>query len=141
MESPISEYMLLFRGTDWGKDLSPQEIQNVMGQFNHWMERLSQHGKLKVGQPLAPKGKVVSGKTSRTVADGPFAESKEAIGGYWLLKVEDFDEAVKIAEECPLLNYGSSIEVRPVLEKCAHMQWFDEHPAEVSALTYEQVSG
>jgi hypothetical protein len=141
MESPISEYMLLFRGTDWGKDLSPREIQNVMGQFNHWMEQLGQHGKLKTGQPLAPMGKIVSGKNVRTVADGPFAESKEAIGGYWLLRVESFDEAVSIAEDCPLLNYGASIEVRPVLEKCAEMQWLDEHPAEVAELSYEQVSG
>ena len=142
MESPTSEYMLLFRGSDWGKDLSPQEIQNVMSQFNHWMEELSRHGKLKIGQPLAPAGKVVSGKKARTIADGPFAESKEAIGGYWLLTVESFDEAVRIAGECPMLNYGSSsIEVRPIIEKCAEMQLVEDNATESAAFNYEQVSG
>jgi len=52
------------------------------------------------------------------VADGPFAESKEAIGGYFLLKVESLDEAVAIARECPGLAFGAKVEVRPLLAQC-----------------------
>ena len=52
------------------------------------------------------------------VADGPFAESKEAIGGYFLLKVDSLDEAVAIAQECPGLPYGAKVEVRPVMAQC-----------------------
>jgi len=52
------------------------------------------------------------------VADGPFAESKEAIGGYFLLKVDSLDEAVAIAQECPGLPYGAKVEVRPVMARC-----------------------
>jgi hypothetical protein len=52
------------------------------------------------------------------VADGPFAESKEAIGGYFLLKVDSIEEAVAIAKDCPGLAYGARVEVRPVAEAC-----------------------
>ena len=117
-----SEYLLLFRGTQWDKSLSPEEVQKVMGQFMAWFDRLSQEGKLKAGQPLAREGKLVSGKRGRTIADGPFAESKEAIGGYFLLQVESVEEAVEIAQECPILEYGATIEVRPVAAECPTMQ-------------------
>jgi hypothetical protein len=52
------------------------------------------------------------------IADGPFAESKEAIRGYFLLRVNTLDEAIAIAQECPGLAYGVKIEVRPVAEQC-----------------------
>jgi hypothetical protein len=52
------------------------------------------------------------------VSDGPFAESKEAIGGYFLLDVASMDEAVAIAQECPGLPYGVRVEVRPVAPEC-----------------------
>ena len=48
------------------------------------------------------------------VADGPFAESKEAIGGYFLLAVDTMEEAVEIAKTFPTLDYGASVEVRPI---------------------------
>jgi hypothetical protein len=52
------------------------------------------------------------------VSDGPFAESKEAIGGYFLLDVPSLDEAVAIAQGCPGLPYGVQVEVRPVAAEC-----------------------
>jgi hypothetical protein len=109
-----SEYMLLFRGMHWDKYLSPQEIQNVMSRWITWFDRLTQEGKAKAGQPLTEKGKTISGKKGQKVVDGPFAESKESIAGYILLQVATLDEAVKIAKECPGLDYGISVEVRLV---------------------------
>src|SRR5882724_11008994 len=88
-----NEYLLLFRGSSWDKGLSPEQLQKTMDQFMAWFERLKQQGKVKAGQPLERTGKIVSGKNGRIVADGPFAESKEAIGGYFLLQVDDLDEA------------------------------------------------
>src|SRR6266550_5572725 len=111
-------YMLLFRGTHWDKDLSPEEIQKVVTQWYAWFERLTQEGKCKAGHPLEREGKIVSGRKGRTVADGPFAESKEAIGGYFLLQVDNINEAVEIAEQCPGLDYGIDVEIRPVAEQC-----------------------
>jgi hypothetical protein len=110
--------MLLFRGNDWHKGLSPEEMQMVSDQWMAWFKRLTEHGKAIAGNPLEPEGKMVSGKNGRVVADGPFAESKEAIGGYFLLKVNTLDEAVAIARECPGLPYGAKIEVRPVAGEC-----------------------
>ncbi len=112
-------YMLLFRGTHWDKDLSPEEIQKMVGQWYAWFERLTRQGKCKAGHPLEREGKIVSSRTGRTVSDGPFAESKEAIGGYFLLQVDNIDEAVEIAKQCPGLAYGIDVEVRPVAEQCA----------------------
>jgi len=116
-----SEFILLFRGTDWHKGLSPEEIQEVVKQMYAWFDRLTAQGKAKIGKPLFPEGKVVSQKRGRTVADGPFAESKEAIGGFFLLEVGSLDEAAEIAKEFPGLNYGATVEVRPVAPECALM--------------------
>jgi len=111
--------MLLFRGTQWDKELSPEEIQKMVSRWYAWFDRLTQEGKCKAGHPLEREGKVVSGRSGRTVADGPFAESKEAIGGYFLLAVEDLNEALEIAKQCPGLDYGIDVEVRPVAEECS----------------------
>ena len=132
-ETQKSEYLLLFRGTDWEKGLSPEEIQRVAGQFMAWFERLKQQGKARTGQPLEHEGKVVSGKNGRTVADGPFAESKETIAGYFLLQVNDEAEAVAIAQQCPTLEYGVAVEVRPVAGGCVSMRNPNEQLAQASA--------
>lgn len=112
-------YMLLFRGNHWDKDLSPEQIQDVMTRWMAWFEGLMEDGRAKSGQPLQREGKLVSGKGGQTVADGPFAESKEAIAGYFLLTVETMDEAIAIAKLCPALEHGMAVEVRPVSECCA----------------------
>ena len=116
--SKKSEYMLLFRGNDWHKGLSPEEMQKIASQWMAWFNRLTEQGKAVAGNPLEGEGKVVSGKNGRVVADGPFAESKEAIGGYFLLRVDTLDEAVAIAQQCPGLAYGAKVEVRQVAEEC-----------------------
>lgn len=110
-------YMLLFRGNEWHKGLSPEEMQKISDQWMAWFERLKNEGKCVAGNPLEPEGKLVSGKNGHAV-DGPFAESKEAIGGYFLLRVDNFDEAVSIARQCPGLPFGAKIEVRPVAGEC-----------------------
>jgi hypothetical protein len=126
----ISEYMLLFRGTDWHKGLSPEETQQVVTQWKAWFERLTNEGKAKAGHPLECEGKIVSGKKGRVVADGPFAESKEAIGGYFFLQVDSLDEAVAIAKECPGLEFGATVEVRPVAAECPMSQSVRQESAE-----------
>ncbi|MCI0614192.1 YciI family protein [bacterium] len=108
------QFMMLFRGTNWEKGLSPQEIQNIMKRWVEWNDRLVKEGKVKVAQPLVGEGKVISGKKKRIISDGPFAESKEAIAGYFLLEAKDLDEAVDIAKGCPTLDYGTIVEVRPI---------------------------
>jgi hypothetical protein len=111
-------YMLIFRGTDWHKGLSAEEMETVADKWMAWFKGLTEEGKAVDGRPLERAGKIVSGKNGRIVADGPFAESKEAIGGYFLLSVTSEDEAVAIAQGCPGLAYGGSVEVRPLAPGC-----------------------
>src|SRR5260370_31164315 len=113
-----SEYMMLFRGTQWDKNLSPEQIQTVMNQWNAWFDRLIQQGKIKSAHPLEREGKIVSGKKGRSVADGPFAESKEAIGGYFLMQVDGPDEALAIAQKWPAVECGVTVEVLPATGQC-----------------------
>src|SRR5579862_1532135 len=117
-ETKPNQYMFLFRGNDWQKGLSPEEMQRIAGQWMAWFERLTAQGKVVAGSPLEMEGKVVSGKNGRSISDGPFAESKEAVGGYFLLNVSTFEEALAIAQQCPGLDYGAKVEVRPVAEIC-----------------------
>lgn len=117
--TPKADYLLLFRGTDWDRELSPEQLQKVVSEWAAWFERLTKDGKALSGHPLQKEGKIVSGRNGRTVADGPFAESKEAIGGYFYLRVPDLTEAISIAQQCPGLEYGAVVEVRPVAEMCA----------------------
>jgi hypothetical protein len=124
MEAPRYKtgHIIFFRGNDWDKNLSPEELQRVTGQFMAWFERLTREGKAIGGAPLENEGKIVSGSRGRSVSDGPFAESKEAIGGYFMLDVESMEEAIKIAQQCPILEYGAKVEVRPVAQQCVQMR-------------------
>lgn len=116
------DYMLLFRGTDWDRDLSPEELQRVVSNWVAWFDGLCKSGKCLSGHPLVSEGKVVTGKKGRSVADGPFAESKEAIAGYFYLRVDGLEEALQIAQQCPALEHGAQVEVRPVADICAVRQ-------------------
>ena len=113
-----TEFMVLFRSTDWSKDLSLEEMQRVMDETYAWFDSLREQGKFKAAQPLFDEGKVVSGTRKAPMTDGPFAESKEAICGYLILKVDTMEEAVEIAKGWPLLDCGSTLEVRPIAPEC-----------------------
>ena len=131
-----SDYLLLFRGNVWERGLSPAQLQEVVSNWMAWFERLKEEGKCLGGHPLEEKGKVISGKKGRTVADGPFAESKEAIGGYFYLTVADENEALEIAKQCPGLEYGAVVEVRPVAEICSVKQRAEEYsPGQLAGVT------
>ena len=111
-------YMLLYRTDEWYNRLSREELQKLIGQNQVWFERLTAEGKAKPGRALERTGAIVSGRNGRFVTDGPFAESKEAIGGYLVLDVETIEEAIAIAQSSPGLAYGGSIEVRPMADEC-----------------------
>jgi hypothetical protein len=121
-QTAVSQHLLLFRNSDWDKHVAPHELKQAMQKFVGWFDELKAQGKAVTGQPLVPEGKVISGSKGHTVADGPFAESKEAVGGYFLLQVASFDEALAIAKQCPTLEYGAIVEVRPVAPECPTLE-------------------
>ena len=113
-----SSFMLLFRnaGPDTHRHLSPAQRDELTQQWNNWYEGLAAKGKVQHGRPLGLEGRVVSGANGQLVTDGPYAETKEVVGGYFFLKVADLDEATEIAKQCPGLPLGLTVEVRPVAE-------------------------
>lgn len=127
------QHLLLIRSTKWDLDMSASQVQEVMGRFMDWVSMLENEGHLAGAQPLDASGKLVSGANGRNVIDGPFAESKEAIGGYFLLNVDSMETAVKLAQACPALEHGASIEVRPVLEQCPMMRELERQKAEAAS--------
>ena len=117
--------MLLFRGPHWDRGLSTDKLQQAMTKVMAWFEGLNERGKIKAAQPLGGQGRVISGTDGRFVVDGPFTETKEAVGGYLVLQADSLNEAVEIAQSMPTLHYGISVEVRPVLAECPI---FQRHP-------------
>jgi hypothetical protein len=113
-----NQYLLLFSGNEWWNQLSSEQIQQVIDQSKAWYGKLADAGKVKAGQALAREGATVSGKNTRVFSDGPFAESKEAIGGYLLLEAASLEEAIAIAQASPSLKYGTQVEVRPLTDEC-----------------------
>jgi hypothetical protein len=83
-----------------------------------WADRTRAQGRLKAGSKLTDDaGRILRAQNGRVATtDGPFVESKEIVGGYFLISAGDYAEACRIAAECPHLKYGSYIEVRQVDE-------------------------
>ena len=111
-------YLLLSCSDQWYNDLSLEELQKVVQQNKAWVDGLVAKGKIKGGLALGREGAIVAGNNKRTVSDGPFAESKEVIGGTLVLDVATMEEAIAIAKQCPSLRYNTHIEVRPISEDC-----------------------
>jgi hypothetical protein len=110
----MSEYVFLYRGAE--RPTSPQEMQQIMQKWMTWMQDLTRKGHIKdKGQPLEPTGKVVRG-SQKTVTDGPFAETKDLVGGYTLIEAKDLDEAAELSKGCPIFERNGFVEVRPVMK-------------------------
>ena len=92
---------------------SPEKYQQQMVKWKTWMEGLGKQGKFIAGHPLAKEGSVIRGG-KKVVTDGPFVEGKEIVGGYLMIKADDFPEAVAIAKNCPIFDYDGIVEVREV---------------------------
>lgn len=113
-------FLLIFRNTgpENTAHLSTEQREAVIGRWNAWFEELLAKGKAVEGQPLQPEIRVVSASRGTRVVDGPFAESKEAVGGYVKLLVSGIDEALEIAQRHPGLDHGLIIEVRAMTPDC-----------------------
>jgi hypothetical protein len=109
-QTVLSEYLVLSRG-QWDADASPEEIQRAIDHFYTWYEQLVEQGTIKRGQRLARERKTVS---RVGVVDGPFAETKEMIGGYWIIVATSLQQAAEIAARNPCLAFGLSYEIGPI---------------------------
>ena len=110
MSEALHDYLVLSRG-QWDADKSKQEIQAAIDAFYAWYDRLLAEGRVKRGHRLAREGKVVS---RQRIADGPFAEAKELIGGYWIVVAPSLDAAAELMSHNPTMACGLAFEVRPI---------------------------
>ncbi len=111
----MKDFMFLFKGPYYEElELSPEKAQNHMEKWFAWIEELRSQGIYVDGKPLVRSGKTVSG-IDQVVTDGPFAESKELVGGYFIIKANDIDEAVAATKGFPDYGLGGSVEVREVM--------------------------
>lgn len=108
----MNEFALFYRGDE--PNGSPEELQQAMEKWSAWFKTLAVQGHIKdIGAPLERSGKVIKGKR-KIVSDGPFAEAKDAVGGYSLILARDLVEAAELSKGCPIFESGGSVEVRPV---------------------------
>ena len=106
----MSNFMFVFRGGE--TPTSPEAMQAQMQKWMTWIQRLRDQGKYIAGDPLQAGGKVLTSR--KTITDGPFAEGKEVVGGYFLIRAETLDEAAEMAKDCPIFENGGSVEVRSI---------------------------
>jgi hypothetical protein len=110
----MAEFVYLYRGGE-PRPASPEAQQQIMQKWMTWMKDLGEKGHLiDRGQPLERTGKLVRGQ-GRMITDGPFAEAKDVVGGFTLIKADTVAEAAELAKGCPILERGGDVEVRPVM--------------------------
>lgn len=114
----MAQFMLLLHSQNaHGGDYSPEEIQAVVEKYRAWSQKMGEAGKLAGGNKLtADTGKVLRGDKDVSVVDGPFSETKEVVGGYFIVEAGDYDEAAELSKSCPHLAFGGTIELRQIDE-------------------------
>ena len=114
----MARFMVLARDSAPSTGMSPEEIQKMIERYRLWSDRLRQAGKVLEGQKLwQGEGKTVRKKgASLAVTDGPYAESKEILGGFWVVEAASYDEALALIGDSPHLDYGGTLEVRRIEE-------------------------
>jgi hypothetical protein len=110
----MEKYMFIFQGGD-PSQLSPEAQQANMGQWFAWVEKLRKENRYVSGEALLPGGKTIKGP-KKVVTDGPFAESKEVVGGYFVVLAKNLAEATEMAKECPDYDLNGIVEVREVMK-------------------------
>ena len=126
-EQPSLEFLVLSRGK-WDKDKTAEEIQDAIDRFYVWYERNVSEGRMKRGSRLGIEAKLVS---KHGATDGPFAEAKEVIGGYWFIVANSLVDAAALAAENPCAACGLLYEVRPLeAERASARKVANETPIE-----------
>lgn len=122
--------------------MPPSELLEAMGKFN---EELVNAGIMLAGEGLKPTTaakRIAFDGASRTVIDGPFAETRELVAGFWLWQVKDMAEAIEWVKRCPNPMPGpSEIEIRPLFEAADFGDALTPEVAELEARLRDQMAG
>lgn len=112
----MARYVFLFHNTVTAQAKTEAEYRAILNDFRDWGRRLEAEGRLLGGHKLMdePGRSMRKSGDAVQVMDGPFAETKELIGGLVVVQADDYDDAVELAKACPQLKYGGRIEIREV---------------------------
>jgi hypothetical protein len=114
------EYLLLIYSNEADDVKLPETDQaGIYEEFGRFTQSIQQSGNLRAGQQLQPIATATTVRMrdgKRRVTDGPFAETREQLGGFYIIEAKDLDEALSIAERIPSARWGS-IEVRPLVTR------------------------
>ena len=103
--------LLLHENAEEVKNYAPEEMQELVEAHMKWAQQLQESGHMIGGAGLGDNGKRIVGKDA-LVKDGPYIESKELIGGYYIIEARDFEHAAEIAQGCPCHKWGGTTEIR-----------------------------
>ena len=111
----MDSYLLLLHGTRLTPNMSPEEIQAITSRYKAWATKLHEAGRLAGSTKLEDRtGRVLRGQGGEMrITDGPFAETKDVVAGYFLIQAESYEDAVEWTKDSPHLDFGT-IEVRKV---------------------------
>jgi hypothetical protein len=111
----MSRYLLLIRHEPGAySGLAPNEMQDVLTRYKSWVDRLKDSGAYVASEKLADDGRTVRRQVDGghlEVSDGPYAESKDVVAGFYLIEAHDYEHAAKLARLCPIIDRGV-VEVR-----------------------------
>ncbi len=111
----MNEFMMLFRMTPMAEfQPTPEQMQQHIKHWQDWIGGIAAQGKFVSTNQLGFEGKTL--KPGGVVTDGPYAEVKEIVGGYIIVKADDAEDALKLAEGCPILFAGGHVEVRNIMQ-------------------------
>ena len=96
------------------RDLPADQMRQVFAKYQAWADKVRASNRYVVSDKLAEEGgRVMTLQGGRPkVIDGPYAEAKEVVAGYFTILAEDYDDAVNMVRDCPHINYGGRIEIR-----------------------------
>lgn len=111
----MESYLLLLHGRDNYERLSPEQMQAIIDRYRAWGQKLRDAGRMLGSNKLEDKsGRVLRADSGQLhITDGPYAESKDVLGGYFMVSAETYEDAVELCRDCPHLDFGV-IEVRQV---------------------------
>jgi hypothetical protein len=114
----MDKYLMLFRNTPVSEDayqnMTPEEMQASLDSWGAWVGGIAAQGKLIASDALDNQGTILSG-SKKTISDGPYVEGKELVSGYLLVHAENHDDAVAIAQGCPIYEMEGSLEIRKLM--------------------------
>src|SRR5258705_6701600 len=112
----MAKYLVVVRGSGMPSTLSPQEMQKVVQKYMSWSDDLRKSGRVVHGEKLRfGEGRVLRGNGGKmAVTAGPYAESKEIVGGFWLIQAGGYDENLQLLAGPPPLDGSRTLGVRAV---------------------------